>query len=171
MGSLSGNYDPNAEAPKGFDVFPAGNYPLEMVEGEIKPTKAGTGKLFKHKFRVTSGDYEGRLIFGQFNLLNPNPQAQEIGQGEFAVLREAVGVPDPDEPEDMFFKEFVAVVKIKPPKDGYDAQNQVNWSATYKLLKGQATPAGKTPVTSPPAANDNQPAPGTGRKPWPARAA
>jgi hypothetical protein len=168
MGSLSGRYDENAEAPKGFDTFPAGTYELELIEGEVKPTAKGDGELFKHKIRVISGEYEGRLLFGQFNLSNPNPTAQEIGQSEFKALRDVVGVPDPEEPEDLCFRAFTGVVKIRAAKGDFEARNEVDWSKTHKLF----TSGGTAPP--PKAANDNvkqvaNAANSNTKAPWPQR--
>lgn len=172
MGVFGGKIDDSAKVPS-FDTFPAGNYRLEFTEGSVEATKKGDGTIFKHKIRVTSGEYEGRLIFGQFNLENPNPQAVAIGQGEFKAARAVTGtseIADSDlEPEDLFFKEFEGVVKITPAKGEYEAKNAVNWGATFKLFNQGGQPeGGKTPVV----ANDNKPKQVVANnKPWPNKAA
>jgi hypothetical protein len=176
MGSFAGKVDTGAKVSD-FDTFPAGSYELELIEASVEPTNAGDGELLKHRLRVIDGEQEGRFIFGNINISNPNPTAQKIGQGEFLALRTVTGVLDiPDnelEPEDLCFKRFTGVVKIQPAKGNYEAKNVVNWGATYKLFtQGAAPKDGKAPV----AANDNKPTPTSTatakpNKPWGARAA
>ncbi len=155
MASLNGQYDPDAGVPGTFEVFEAGPQPLEVVESDLVANSAGTGKLLKFKLRVTQGELVDRLIFGHFNMTNPNPKAVEIGQKEFRALREVVGVLDPVDSEDLHFKEFIGYVKVTPAtvgKDGksYDAKNEVDWGKTYKIFTD-----GVDSVAAPVAANDN----------------
>lgn len=161
MASLNGKIDPNAEAPGDFEVFEAGIYPLELTESDIKATKAGTGELFTYKIRITGGDLEDRLIFGQLNLVNPNEIATKIGQSEFLALRTVVGVLEPDDTDELHFREFQGVVKITPAKGDYKAKNEVDWGKTLKLFNGEEVkPAAANDNVAPAAkaANDNKPA-------------
>jgi hypothetical protein len=159
MASLNGQYDPDAGVPGTFETFAPGPQMLELTESDIVPTTAGTGKLLKYKIRITYGELEDRLIFGQMNLQNPNPVATKIGQEEFRALREVTGVLEPEDTQDLHFKQFVGYVKLTPAKGDYDAKNEVDWGKTYKLFSDGVTSveAAGTP-TEPVAANDNKPA-------------
>lgn len=183
MASLQNKIDPNAEAPGDFEVFDAGNYPMELVESDIKATSAGTGELLTYKIRITDGELKERLIFGQLNLTNPNAIATKIGQGEFLAMRTVIGVLEPEDTDELHFREFIGVVKVTPPKlkkgsttDYYSAKNEVDWGKTLKLFNGEEV--------APVAANDNvpkaqvaakaapaKPAPATRRASWPPKAA
>ena len=190
MASLSGQYDPDAGVPGVFEVFAAGPQPLEVIESDIVPTSAGTGKLLKFKVRVTQGEFTDRLVFGQFNLVNPNPIATKVGQEEFRALREVVGVLDPEDTQDLHFKEFIGYVKITPRKlkkdsttEYYEAKNEIDWGKTYKIftdgIESVAPPAAANDNAAP--ANDNakpaaatKPAPakaGAAKAPWPRKTA
>lgn len=176
MANLNGAYDQDAELPGDFEVIPADRYPLQLIESDIAPTKAGTGKLFKYKTEVLDGDYKGRFIFGQMNLQNPNPTATKIGQSEFAALRLVTQTPNPEDTADLHFKAFDGIVKIEPAKGEYKARNAIDWAKTAKLFNGEE-------VSIPPAANDNaapattaatKPAAATGgakKAAWPRKAA
>jgi hypothetical protein len=150
MANLNGQYDQDAGVPGVFDVFEAGPQPMEFTESDIVPTKAGTGKLLKYKLRITQGDFEDRLIFGQMNLQNPNPVATKIGQEEFRAAREVTGVLEPEDTQDLHFKEFTGFVKITPAKGDYAAKNEIDWGKTYKI---HAEGLGAVDVPAP--ANDN----------------
>ena len=149
MASLNGQYDPDAGTPGTYEVFAAGPQPVEVIESDIVATKAGTGKLLKYKIRITEGDLEDRFIFGQMNMQNPNPIATKIGQEEFRALREVTGVLDPEDTQDLHFKQFIAFVKVTPAKGDYDAKNEIDWGKTYKIHTD-----GVESIT-PTAANDN----------------
>jgi hypothetical protein len=155
MANLNGQYDPDAGVPGSFEIFAAGPQPMEFTETDIIPTKAGTGKLLKYKLRITQGDLEDRLVFGQMNLQNPNPVATKIGQEEFRAAREVTGVLEPEDTQDLHFKEFVGYVKVTPAKGDYDAKNEIDWGKTYKIFTdGVGSVAPKEHA----AANDNKPA-------------
>lgn len=162
MASLNGAYDQDAELPGDFEVIPAGKYPLQLIESDIKPTKNGQGKLFTYKTEIVDGEQKGRFIFGQLNLQNPNPTATKIGQSEFAAIRLVTDTPNPEDTADLHFKAFEAVVKIEPAKGEYKARNAIDWAKTAKLFQGEE-------VTVPTAANDNA-APANDNKPKPAAA-
>jgi hypothetical protein len=179
MANLNGQYDPDAGVPGTFEIFAAGPQYLEFTETDIVATKAGTGKLLKFKLRITKGELEDRLVFGQMNLQNPNPIATKIGQEEFRAAREVTGVLEPEDTQDLHFKEFVGYVKVTPAKGDYDAKNEIDWGKTYKIHTD-----GVDSVKAPVAANDNVAAdtktsaatkttpPKTAAKaPWPAKAA
>lgn len=175
MGSFAGKYSDNDQDPQGFEPFAAGVYELELVEGEVKPTSAGTGEIFKHKIRVIEGDNENRSFYGNMNLTNPNETAERIGRGEFKALRTVVGVLDiPDaelQEDDLLFKRFTGVVKVKPAKGDFEASNTVDWAKTLKLFKGELSPekaAGTAVNDNKATANDNKPG---ATRPWKNRAA
>lgn len=151
MASLNGQYDPEAGVPGTFEVFAAGPQPMEFTETDIIPTKAGTGKLLKYKLRITQGELEDRLVFGQMNLQNPNPIATKIGQEEFRAAREVTGVLEPEDTQDLHFKEFIGYVKITPAKGDYEAKNEIDWGKTYKIHT-----EGVDSVVKPVADNDNE---------------
>lgn len=164
--------NPDAGTPADFEVFPAGPQPLQLIESDIAPNSKGTGEVFKYKCEVTSGDYSGRFIWGNMNLTNSaSAVAEKIGQEEFKALRTIVGVLDPQDTEELHFKEFTAVIKITPAKGDYKAKNEINWGSTWKLFddpEGAAKSAANDNVK---AANDNKPDTAStrvgGRKPWP----
>jgi hypothetical protein len=164
MASLNGQYDPEAGVPGTFEIFAAGPQPLEFIETDIVPTNAGDGKLLKYRLRVTQGELEDRLVFGQMNLQNKNPIATKMGQEEFRAAREVTGVLEPEDTQDLHFKEFIGYVKITPRKlkkgttdEYYEAKNEIDWGKTYKIHTDGVDSVVKAPV----AANDNEEKPAT----------
>ena len=55
-----------------FDPIPAGKYICQIVESEIKSTKAGTGQQLVLTWEVLDGEFKGRKVWDRLNISNPN---------------------------------------------------------------------------------------------------
>lgn len=115
------NVEPNA--PR--DPIPAGWYKAVIAESIEKPTKAQTGSYLQLTLEVIEGDHAGRKVFERLNLNNPNQQAVEIAQRSLSGICRAVGVMTPRTSNDLHDKPMMIKVKVTPPKDGYDAGNEI----------------------------------------------
>lgn len=85
-----------APAENSFDMIPNGWYRQVIEKAELKPTKAGTGSYISLQVRiqgqVDTGEHANRVVFGNINYTNPNPEAQDIGQRQLSALCHAIGV-------------------------------------------------------------------------------
>ena len=163
-----GGFNPQAhdtESQRDYDNLPDGIYRLEVSSSELKEDKAAGKALLKLTYDVVEPEkYKGRKIFGNINLENPSPQAQEIGQKELASLCRACSIDhEIDDSEELHFVAFTAKVGMgKPSKDGqYPAKNEIK--RFYFPDQGDLpTPEITGPVPANdnrrPAANDNKPA-------------
>jgi hypothetical protein len=155
-----------------YENLPDGIYILEVTSSDVKSETNKT--VLKVTYDVVEPEqYNGRKIFGNFNLMNPSTQAQEIGLSQFASLCRALEITkEVEDSEDLHFKAFTAKVGLgKPSKDGqYPARNEVKrWyfpdegNLPAPEITGPARPA--TPANdNRAAANDNRPAASTGAK-------
>ena len=135
MGNLGQVFDFSGQAASksDFEPLPPGWYAVEVTSGEVKPTKAGNGTRAAFRFDVRGGAHDGRVVFGSFNLTNPNPKAAEIGReqlGQFALACGLVNVGDTNE---LLGKRLEIKLIIKPADAQYDAANDVKG---YRALKG-----------------------------------
>lgn len=108
-----------------LDPIPAGWYNVMADESELKPTSDGLGARLSVRFVVADGQYAGRKIYTGFNLRNANPVAQEIAFKQLSALAHAVGVLHVEDSNQLHNIPLKVRVKIKPPKDGYDASNEI----------------------------------------------
>ena len=142
-----------------YSELPNGIYRLEIEASDVSPTKDGRGTILKATNRVIEPvEYEGRKLFVNFNLENPNAQAQEIGQRQFASLCRAIGVDQVEDSEDLHFKSYTAKIGLgKPSKDGqYPARAEIK---RYYFPDADEIPEPSIDDAQPkPAANDNRPA-------------
>lgn len=146
------------EAP---EAFPANRYTLQVTESDLVEKDNGN-MLLKVTYEVVGGEYEGRKMWGNFNLRHTSEQAQSIAQREFADLVLACGLTAVDDSEELHFIPFVADVKQEKRKDNGELANRIK-----KFI-----PAGGEPPASKPApAKAATPAANTGSngkssRPW-----
>lgn len=72
----------------GFDraPLPDGEYDVVINDADYRQTKNGNGYYVSVEFQVIDGEHAGRKLWSNYNLVNPNAQAQEIGEQQFAKL-------------------------------------------------------------------------------------
>jgi hypothetical protein len=86
---------------------------LEIVEADILPNQEGTGIVLALKAQfidVPFNPYAPPLVRIEMDLEHDDDKRQERGQRDFAALRRAVGVLNPQDTEELLFKPFRAVV-------------------------------------------------------------
>lgn len=158
------------EDDRSFEPLPPDDYLMQVIESDIKPTKAGDGQQLVLTLEVIDGSYANRRIWDRINIRNPNADAQRIAQRALADLCLAVGIPSLRKTEDLHFKPFTGRITIKPDKTGqYAPQNAVRYRG-----RGGQPPTGKAAPTNsrqhsqvtPPNAAPMRQAAGAGSRPW-----
>jgi len=116
-----------SEVPEdeGFAIIPAGTYSAQIIQSEMKDTKAGTGQYLELRVQLLDEPYTGRLVFERLNLVNPNETAVKIAQRTLADIVEACGMDDVEESEELHGIEFQIKLAIDPPKGDFPESNKV----------------------------------------------
>jgi hypothetical protein len=130
------------------DPIPAGWYTATITEAEVKDTKSGTGRYIKLRFDVVGPSHQGRVVFTNLNIQNPNPKAQEIGHQQLGQLMAAVGIETLSDTDQLIGATSMIKVSIRK-SDEYGDQNEVKG---YKSPGGSQAPA-PAPTASAPAAS------------------
>lgn len=107
MANIAGLYNPEAEAQQDFSPLPTGEYMAQIVDSDLKPTKNNAGHYLELTLEVMEGPYKGRKHWDRLNLDNPNAQAVEIANRTFSSIREATGVTNPRDSQDLHYKPMV----------------------------------------------------------------
>lgn len=129
-----------------FEPLPTGWYSATITGSEMRDTRAGDGEYLKVEWTIFDGEFEGRKVWQNVNLKNPNPKAVAIGNEQLAAICKAVGVIKPNDSEELHDKVCKIQVKIRPAKDGYPASNDVKNAAPVD--NGVAVSKKKEPVGS-----------------------
>lgn len=122
LGEFDATTVPPAEA---FELLPAGRYLAMIVESDIAPTKKNDGQIAKFTWQIVEGEHEGRKLWQNLNIDNPNEKASAIAKRELSAICHAVGKLQVSDTNDLHDIPVVVVVKVTPAKDGYEAKNEI----------------------------------------------
>lgn len=125
-------------------ILPAGKYIAEIVESDLRPTRAGDGQLLEMRLRVVEGPYAGHVLLAWLNTKNPNETAQRIGRERLADICRAVGILQPKDSVELHNLRLQIHVRCNKRKDTGEMVNEIDrYSAAPKeVATGQtsATP-------------------------------
>lgn len=86
------DFDANGVEPnQAFEAIPAGDYVVQVVSSEIKPTASGSGEYLKLELEILGPAHQGRKIFDQLNIRNESAEAERIGRSQLSAVCHAVG--------------------------------------------------------------------------------
>ncbi|WP_422460294.1 DUF669 domain-containing protein, partial [Endozoicomonas sp. ALB115] len=151
LGFKANDYSP----AQGFEPLPNGDYVAMITDAEMKTTKAGNGQFLKLTWTVMDGQYSGRKVWSNHNIINLNETAQKIAREEISAIAHAIGRPEAGTTEELVNIPCRITLKIRQ-EAGRDPSNEIKkWEAI-----GQATfPTHAQPAPQP-AAAPAAPAPG-----------
>ena len=127
------------KSERNFEPLPAGWYNVAVTAAELKPTKAGTGQYIAVRYDVTGPTHQGRVVFGNLNVFNPNAEAEKIGRQQLGELMAATGINTLDDTDDLIGKQLSIKLKIRK-SDQYGDSNDVEG---FKSI-GNAIPSMQT---------------------------
>ena len=138
-----------------FDPIPAGWYTVTIASAEVKATKNGTGQYIAIRYDVTGPTHQGRVIFGNLNIRNASPKAEEIGRQQLGELCRAIGLAKVGDTDQLVGHGLSIKVDIEKSEQ-YGDKNQVRG---FKPVAGGAPP--RAAMAAAPAA-----APAKAAPPW-----
>ncbi|OSM07626.1 DUF669 domain-containing protein [Magnetofaba australis] len=119
MANLGGTFDASQVEPsKPQEALPPGEYRVQIINSEMRVTKAGTGQYLWLEMDVLDGVHAGRKVYEQLNLVNPNQQAVEISQRALSAICHALGRMQVQDSEELHFKPML--IKVAVDKSGYN---------------------------------------------------
>jgi hypothetical protein len=139
MAFLEESFDVN-ELPQGnsnYDPLPAGWYTATITQAELKDTKAGNGQYIKLRYDITGPSHQGRVVFGNLNIKNPNPKAEEIGRQQLGEIMRAIGLAKVTDTDQLIGGQISIKLEVKNDAQ-YGASNEVK---AFKSVSGSAAPA------------------------------
>ena len=147
MAFLSESIDLNelpAKTAGSFEPLPAGWYTATITQAELKDTQARTGQYIKLRYDITGPSHQGRIVFGNLNIKNPNPKAEEIGRADLGEIMRAIGLGKVTDTDQLIGGQLGIKLAIKEDAQ-YGASNVVKG---YKSLSGSVAP-NATPAAAP----------------------
>lgn len=132
-----------------FEPLPEGWYDVSIAGCEVKETKAGNGKYLKMKYEVKGPTHANRVVFGNLNIRNSNPKAEEIGRRQLSELLQAIGLAKLTDTDQMLGHGLKVKLAIREDAE-YGASNDVKgFKSSGNAPLAPAAPA-KTARPTPP---------------------
>ena len=147
------NFDINElpQSTSNFEPLPPGWYTVSIKDAQLKDTKDRTGQYIAIQY-VTD---KNRTVFGNLNIRNGNPKAEEIGRSQRGELMRSVGLTRVTDTDQLIGASLQIKLSIREAANGYEASNDVKG---YKAIEG-----GMMPTIAPAAAPA---APAKAAPPW-----
>lgn len=117
-----------------FSPLPDGWYTATITGAELKTTQAGTGQYIAVRYDITGPTHQGRVVFGNLNIRNPNPKAEEIGRTQLGELMRAIGLASVQDTDQLLGGQLQIKLSIRK-QEGYEPSNDVKG---FKALTGAA---------------------------------
>jgi hypothetical protein len=145
-----------------FDPLPEGWYNVTIAGAELKTTKAGTGNYISIKYTVIGPSHQGRVVFGNLNVKNPNPKAEEIGREQLGAMMRAIGLSKIKDTDQLIGGSLS--IKLSIQRDPtYGESNDVK---AFKAITGAALPVPNVMQSVPFNAAPSQAATPSAAPPW-----
>ena len=122
---------------KSYEPLPAGWYTASITAAELKNTKAGTGQYIAIRYDIISPTHQGRIVFGNLNIRNSNPKAEEIGRQQLGEVMRAIGIAKVQDTDELIGGQLSIKVDIRSSEQ-YGDQNEVR---AFKAIAGSTPPA------------------------------
>ena len=122
---------------KSYEPLPAGWYTASITAAELKNTKAGTGQYIAIRYDIIGPSHQGRIVFGNLNIRNPNPKAEEIGRQQLGEVMRAIGIAKVQDTDELIGGQLSIKVDIRSSEQ-YGDQNEVKG---FKAIAGSTPPA------------------------------
>ena len=119
-----------------YEPLPEGWYQASIKGADLKTTKAGNGQYIAVQYTITGPTHQGRVVFGNINIENPNPKAEEIGLRDFNALITSCGLKMVSD-TDTFVGHNLEIKLTISAQPGYAPRNEVRG---YRAIDGSAMP-------------------------------
>ena len=134
---------------RNFEPLPAGWYTAVVNGAEIKNTKAGTGQYIAVRYDITGPTHQGRVVFGNLNIKNPNPKAEEIGRQQLGELMRAIGLSTVQDTDQLIGGQLMIKLDVRESEQ-YGASNDVKGFKSNGAAPPKAAPAAASTKAAPP---------------------
>jgi hypothetical protein len=122
---------------KSYEPLPAGWYTASITAAELKNTKAGTGQYIAIRYDIIGPSHQGRIVFGNLNIRNPNATAEGIGRQQLGEIMRAIGIAKVQDTDELIGGQLSIKIAIKVSEQ-YGDQNEVKG---FKAIAGSTPPA------------------------------
>lgn len=136
-----------AELPQSdnnYDPLPEGWYQSTIMDAQVKMTKSGTGSYIAVRYQINGPTHVGRQLFGNINIRNANPTAENIGHQQLGQLLAAIGVEDLEDTDQLIGGQCSIKLSIRKSEQYGDSNDVKAWKSVEGAKPKPATAAPKS---------------------------
>ena len=134
----------NIDTTDNSSILPVGDYQMQIVQSEIRNTKAGDGQYLWLELEILGPKYAGRKFWDRLNIINKNETAVSISKRKLASICAACGIVNTlDDSERLHFKPMRVTVKHRENK----RTNELEVDASYGSVSESAPAATPAPAS------------------------
>jgi hypothetical protein len=152
------------QSDRSYELVPPGWYSARITDATVKATKAGTGKYVAVRYDIIGPTHEGRVVYGNLNVSNPNPVAEKIGREQLSDLMRAIGLGTLQDTDQLLGGTCQIKVAIEVGEGAYKDRNEVKAWKVLDAAKKAAAPSAAP--TAAPAAAPTEAAASRSLPPW-----
>ena len=118
------------ESTNNFEPLPEGWYTATIQAADLTDTKAGTGQYIKVKYSIVAPTHEGRIVFGNINIRNPNPKAEEIARQQLGEIMRAIGLARITDTDQLIGNTLMIKLAIRKSEEYGDSNDIKGFKST-----------------------------------------
>jgi hypothetical protein len=119
------NSQTNNQKMDDYSVIPGGKYICSITKSEYVKTKAGTGTYLKITLKILEGNFKGKVIFEQLNLVNPSEVAVEIANKVLNTICAACNKANVQDSIELHGIPMEVAIKLKPATQSDAESNEI----------------------------------------------
>jgi len=108
-----------------LETVPSGNYVVEIIDSEYKPTKAGSGSYLQFTLQIADGPCRDRLLWVRLNLKNLSPTIVRLAEQQLAAIYRAVDVSQVTDSSELHHRPFSVRVLKQSVRHSGESRNTV----------------------------------------------
>ena len=114
-----------AQPNQGHAPMPEGVYLGVIEAAEIHKNRAGTGEYLKLKWRISDGDFRGRIVWDNITTSHQDAKSNSIGLLFLGKLCDAVGLNEPPNDTDILHGRACDIHVIIREQEGFPTDNRI----------------------------------------------
>jgi len=132
------------------EILPVGEYTMQIIQSEMRPTKAGDGEYLWLEFEILAPKYAGRKFWERLNLFNKNEVTVKVAKKQLSAICSALNFATlPTDSEQLHFKPLKVAITHKENKQGNLETRAAYLGANTSAPKAESAPAASAPAPKP----------------------
>ena len=113
------------------ELLPEAWYTAQIVKSEVKSASTGGNYMSLH-CKIVEGDFKGRMVFDNLNIVNKNPTTVKIAEKALRKICDALGIEDLEDSVELHNQDIMIRVVSQAASSNYPAKSIIK---DYKAVE------------------------------------